>query len=135
MKRLLVLFSSVTLVLFIIFSFTTKIQDDEWVVPESAKNMENPTDAGDDENLEIAKSLYDKHCKSCHGKEGLGDGPKSEELDTFAGDFTTDLSGQTDGALFYKITEGRDDMPNFDKKLADEEDRWILVHYIRTFSE
>lgn len=134
MKKLLYLFVVAAFVSLTILSFTTRFQDNEWVVPESANIMENPTDA-DDENLEIAKALYSKHCKSCHGKEGLGDGSKAEELETFAGDFSIDLSDQTDGALFYKITEGRDEMPNFDKKLADDEDRWILVQYIRTFTE
>ena len=134
MKKLLYLFVAVAFVSLTILSFTTRFQDNEWVVPESAKKMINPTDA-DDENMAYGKSLYAKHCKSCHGKEGLGDGSKAEELETYAGDFSTDLSDQTDGALFYKITEGRDEMPNFDKKLADDEDRWILVHYMRTFSE
>ena len=119
----------------LLFVSFTPDQDNPWKVPDSAKNMENPSEA-DDEGLSIAKELYSKHCKSCHGKEGLGDGTKAEELDTPAGDFSSEeFQGQTDGELYFKTTEGRDDMPSFKKKIASDEDRWLLVHYLRTFAE
>lgn len=118
---------------FLIFSFTYIYQDADWEVPESAKKMKNPVKE-DKETLAIGKNLYAKHCKSCHGKNGEGDGTKAEELDTFPGDFTEEeFHSQTDGTLFYKTTNGRDDMPAFDKKIRDAEDRWIVVNYLRTF--
>lgn len=129
--------AALTVVLgFLFFSFGMKnISSDDWEVPAKYKNMTNPTEA-DKEGMGIAKALYSKHCKSCHGKEGLGDGPKSEELDTPSGDFSTEeFQAQTDGDLFYKSTEGREDMPEFNKKIPDDEDRWLLVHYMRTFAE
>ena len=111
------------------------VQDTVWEVPDDANKMVNPVEI-DDEGLDIGKGLYTKHCKSCHGKEGLGDGTKAAELDTPAGDFSTEeFQAQTDGALFYKTTEGRDDMPTFKKKVAYDEDRWLLVHYMRTLAE
>lgn len=118
-----------------IYSFTYQPNLDDWEVPAKYKNMKNPTDKNDKENLSIGKSLYMKHCKSCHGKTGLGDGSKSDELDTDPGDFSTDLTAQKDGALFYKIKEGRDDMPSFKKKIRDDEDIWLIVNFIRTFEE
>jgi mono/diheme cytochrome c family protein len=117
-------------------AFTTKFQDDEWVVPDKYKTMENPTDASDDENLEIGEELYMKHCKSCHGKEGLGDGSKASEQEGDLGDFSSgEFQAQSDGALFYKTTEGRNDMPAYNKKMADDEDRWLVVNFIRTLAE
>ena len=75
-------------------------------------------------------------CKSCHGSKGLGDGPKSKELDTPSGDFSLkEFQAQTDGELFYKIQTGRDDMPSFKKKITDDEDIWNLVNYMRTFAK
>ncbi|MDX1628347.1 MAG: c-type cytochrome [Fulvivirga sp.] len=107
-------------------------QNDDWKVPEGAKKMKNPVQ-NDGEVMMIGKTLYAKHCKSCHGKNGEGDGPKADELDTFPGDFTAAaFQKQTDGALFYKTSEGRDDMPGFKKKLPSDEDRWIIVHYLRS---
>ena len=117
------------------FSNVSIEQDEKWVVPESANNMENPF-ADDEELLEIGKELYMQHCKSCHGKEGLGDGPKAEGLDTPSGDFSDDeFQGQTDGAIFYKTKVGRGDMPSFEKKITDEEDMWSVVNFVRTLAE
>lgn len=128
---ILLLASSVAL-----YSFTLVYQSKEWVVPETAKKVKNPTDKASKEDLAIGKSLYAKHCQSCHGKEGYGDGPKAKELKGDVGDFsTTEFHSQTDGALFYKMTTGRDDMPAFDKKIPDAEDRWLIVNYIRTLKQ
>jgi mono/diheme cytochrome c family protein len=96
--------------------------------------MKNPTDPKVD--LAIGKSIYSKHCKSCHGKEGYGDGPKADELDDELGDFSTEeFQEQSDGALYYKSIIGRDEMPEFTKKIPDEEDRWLVVNYMRTLAE
>ena len=109
-------------------------EQETWVVPAEYKNMKNPTNPKED--LAIGKSLYNKHCKSCHGKEGYGDGPKAAEQDGDLGDFSSsDFQSQSDGALFYKTTIGRDDMPEYTKKMPDDEDRWLIVNYMRTLEE
>ena len=102
-----------------------------WVVPAKYQTMKNPTDPKTD--LAIGKSLYGKHCKSCHGSEGYGDGVKAKEMKGDLGDFSSKkFQSQTDGALYYKTTIGRDDMPAFNKKLPSDEDRWLIVNYMRT---
>ena len=101
-----------------------------WPVPDKYNKMDNPVKF----DKKAAMTLWNKHCKSCHGKEGFGDGPKAAQLDTPSGDFTTsEFQAQTDGALFYKTLEGRDDMPTYKKKIPDAEDIWQLVHLMRTF--
>ena len=103
-----------------------------WSVPDASKNVKNPTKA-DKESLETAKALYDKHCKSCHGAKGLGDGTKAKTLETSCGDFSkSTFQAQTDGEIFYKTKEGRDDMPAYKKKIQDDNDLWLLVNYLRT---
>ena len=83
----------------------------------------------------IGESLYSKHCKSCHGSEGYGDGSKADDVDGDLGDFSSkEFQSQSDGALFYKSYIGRKDMPNYEKKLS-EEDMWLTVNYIRTLAE
>lgn len=117
-------------------SFIKIDQSKEWVVPESAKKVKNPTDKTSKEDLAIGKTLYSKYCQSCHGKEGYGDGPKAKEQKGDLGDFSSEaFQAQTDGALFYKITTGRGDMSAFDKKIPDAEDRWLIVNYIRTLKQ
>ena len=118
---------------FALVSFT-KLAQEEWKVPAKYEKMTNPEEASK-ENIALGKNLYSKHCKSCHGKNGEGDGPKADEVDGDLGDFTSkEFQAQSDGALFYKSYIGRLDMPNFEKKMS-EEDMWLTVHYMRTMGE
>jgi mono/diheme cytochrome c family protein len=127
------IFTVVGVFSFLFFSFTSMVQD-KWVVPAKYITMKNPIPAKTD--AAIGKSLYTKHCKSCHGSEGYGDGPKADEMKGDLGDFSTgEYQKQTDGELFYKTTFGRDDMPEFAKKLPMDEDRWLIVNYMRTLKE
>lgn len=115
-------------------SFTLKmnIQPKPWPVPAAAKAKKNPV-ASDAESIKAGKALWNTHCKSCHGAKGLGDGTKAAQLKTEPGDFSKPgFHAQTDGEMFYRLSEGRDDMPAFKKKIADEDDRWNLVNFMRT---
>ncbi len=115
-----------------LMSFSSAEQNKPWPVPEKYEKMKNPV-ASDAGTIAEGKALYDKHCKSCHGKKGLGDGPKAASLETECGNFSTaDFQKQSDGAIFYKTSTGRDDMPSFKKKISDENDIWKLVNFIRT---
>lgn len=118
-------------------SFTAKKFQDKkpWIVPDSFKKMKNPA-ANDAASIAEGKTLWNTHCKSCHGAKGLGDGSKAAQLKTEPGDFTNpDTQALTDGVLFYKTSEGRDDMPSFKKKLPEADDRWNLVNFIRTLKK
>ena len=107
-------------------------QNAPWTVPDNYKNMKNPVKF----DKAAAATLWSTHCKSCHGKEGLGDGTKAAQLKTKTGDFSTAaFQKQTDGSLFYKTMEGRDEMPSYKKKIPDQDEIWQLVHYMRTLAE
>jgi len=119
-----------------ILSFTApnKVNDD-WAVPDKYQKMENPYASDGDED-DIGKDLYKQHCQSCHGKEGYGDGSKAGELETEMRELGSgDVQGQSDGALLYKSIIGRDEMPNFEKKIRSEEDQWMVINFIRTLAE
>lgn len=122
-------------VLITLFAFALvgyAFQAKPWPVPDKYQQMKNPVKA-DATSLSDGKSLYIKHCQSCHGKSGKGDGSKSAQLKTDPGDFSAAaFQKQTDGALLYKIAEGRNDMPEFKKKIPDEEDLWSVINYVRT---
>lgn len=133
MKKQLLLIGTLLFGSFIMLSMTiikSNLQD-PWEVPAKYQKMVNPyADAADDEK--IGRILYSKHCKSCHGTKGKGDGTKAKSLDTPAGDFTdASFKNQTDGSLYYKTFIGRDDMPSFKKKIADEEEQWLVINYIK----
>lgn len=46
-------------------------------------------------------------------------------------DLTQVMAGQTDGELFYKITQGGGPMPSYEETLTEEE-RWKIIHHLRT---
>jgi mono/diheme cytochrome c family protein len=108
-------------------------QKKPWDVPAANKNTKNPQKS-DANSQNLGKAEWNKTCKACHGMKGLGDGPKAKTLKTPAGDFSTELKGQTDGELFYKTKMGRGDMPKYDKKIPDA-DIWNLINYMRTFQK
>jgi mono/diheme cytochrome c family protein len=105
-----------------------------WPVPAEFKSKANPVKSNA-ASIADGKEAYEAKCASCHGKKGLGDGPKAKTLDTPSGDFTTaTFQAQTDGELFWKTKTGREDMPSYKAKLTDEE-IWSAVNYIRTLKK
>jgi mono/diheme cytochrome c family protein len=109
-------------------------QQKEWKAPASADAKKNPltADAG---TLTAGKTVYVKECQSCHGKKGKGDGPSAKDLDIPAGDFSkATMQSQSDGALFWKTSEGRKPMPSFKKKL-NETQIWQTIVYMRTLKQ
>lgn len=128
---------SITLIVIFIVAASFKFfqEPKPWPVPDKYNKMANPVKA-DAASLNAGKAIWTKHCQSCHGKTGKGDGTKAAELDTHPGDFTmASVQAETDGAFYYKIVEGRKDMPSFKKKIPDEEDIWNVVNYMREFKK
>jgi len=91
--------------------------------------------AADADPLAVGKLLYAKHCESCHGKSGKGDGPAAQGLEKEPGNLVDPLNAKkSDQALFGQISKGKKPMPSFESKLTEQE-RWALVHYIRTLAQ
>jgi mono/diheme cytochrome c family protein len=136
MKKLMKITGTLTMILAAAMLMSMNLQDDPapWEVPAKYKNMENPV-KGDAESIKVGRMLYNKNCASCHGKTGLGDGPKSRGLETFAGDMSgAAYQSQTDGEHFYKTKFGRGEMPKYEGKIEDE-DIWHMINYMRTFKK
>ncbi|WP_144913922.1 c-type cytochrome [Mucilaginibacter frigoritolerans] len=135
MKNKLMLFAFVLAAGTISFAFTNIQQPKPWPVPDKNAKMANPVKSSA-ESINNGKALWNLHCASCHGKKGLGDGSKAAQLKTTPQDMTVAaFQSQSDGSVYYKISEGRDDMPSFKKKIPDAEDIWSLVNYIRTLKK
>lgn len=133
MKKQVLLITGAFVGSFILLSMTSLTSNDQekWEVPSKYQKMVNPyADATDTDK--IGRILYAKHCKSCHGSKGKGDGTKAKSLDTPVGDFTdASFKSQKDGSLYYKSFIGRDEMPSFMKKIPDEEEQWLIINYIK----
>ena len=135
MKSKLVLAVSILAVSLMSVAFTIDQQPKPWNVPDKNAKTVNPVNSSA-ESIAAGKTLWSTHCASCHGKTGLGDGNKAAQLKTTPPDFTkAAFQTQSDGSLFYKVAEGRDDMPSFKKKIPDQEDIWNLVVYMRTLKK
>jgi mono/diheme cytochrome c family protein len=107
----------------------------DWRVPARAKAMRNPVPSTP-QTIASGMRIYLDRCQNCHGENGNGKGERAEKLSIAPSDFTDAhvMSQQTDGELFWKISQGRRPMPQFKGKLSEEE-RWEVVDYIRTFSQ
>lgn len=106
----------------------------KWVAPETAAAVKNPI-ASSEGVVTEGTVVYKKNCRSCHGKDGDGQGAEAADLKTKVTDFRNpDFAIQSDGSMFWKIQKGRGDMTAFEKDLT-ENDIWNVIHYIRTFSQ
>ena len=115
----------------------------EAVENELSKVRENST-LSTPEIIERGKSLYLEACAVCHGEKGDGKGPLAGFLDPKPRDFTAgkfkfrstpSSSPAADFDLFRTITLGLSgtSMPGF--SMLPDNDRWALVHFIKSFSE
>jgi len=98
--------------------------DPSWRPPDSAAARVNPL-AGSPELAAGGRKLFQRHCAQCHGAQGQG-------LKNAADLQLPVVQQQTDGALFWKITNGnpRRAMPSFSG--LPELQRWQIVLYLRT---
>ncbi len=102
-----------------------------WIAPESANKLVNPL-PNTPENIKKGKKIFATRCAVCHGRSGKGDGPASRSLGKQLPNFTSpEFQSQTDGAIFWKITNGNPPMPSFKGGLKEKE-RWQVILYLRT---
>ena len=102
----------------------------EWKATADAKAMKNPV-----KGVGNAKKNVETNCVTCHGAGGKGDGAAAAALPPpKPADWTSaKVAKETDGEIFWKITNGRGAMPPW-KHLPDK-DRWEIVNYIRTLQK
>ncbi len=100
------------------------------------EKLENPVPA----NLASLKNgevLYQRHCSTCHGSEGKGDGPVAgPPFGTGPFGLVLPVGGPasvarafSDGHIYTTITLGRGRMPSYRRILPEH--RWDIVNFIR----
>lgn len=108
---------------------STTAGDSAWIAPDSVLKTRNPY--SDQQAIEAGESLYQVYCWACHGETGFGDGAAGGAMGSQPANFHDDqVRSQPDGSLFWKISEGRGNMPPF-RDVLSEEQRWQLVSFIR----
>ena len=109
-----------------------------WVAPTRSARKANPIPA-DAKSIAEGKQLFTAGCLPCHGAAGKGDGPAAVSLERdgkpiHAGNLSDPkLWQQSDGAIFWKISEGKTPMPAFQESFSEEQ-RWQIVNYVRTLA-
>jgi mono/diheme cytochrome c family protein len=114
-----------------------------------ARLLENPVP--ESTGVSAGAKLYQVNCAVCHGSTGLGDGIMATRLKN-ASYLSTPANltaggptnAKPDGEVFLVVTKGfagaygmpadRFVMPTF-RKLLTYEERWALVHYIRSIQQ
>ena len=78
--------------------------------------------------------LFKKNCAKCHGDDGKADTMRGKHLK--ARNFTDAewQAGVTNAELIKSVTEGKDDMPPFGKKLSAEEIQSLVKNDVRGFA-
>lgn len=120
--------------------------EDPYEIPEIARNRRNPI-LRTDLALRGAQTLWRKHCQSCHGATGRGDGPDARLHEQRKGHAPRNLTNPkvqanlTDGEIFWRISKGIIEdgnvviMPRYEQKIPSETERWQLVLYVRELGQ
>src|SRR5437899_10385069 len=99
--------SSRALIALAIFSISGSVvlaESSDWKAPPTAANRPNPV-AGNANATALGQKLYTANCMTCHGPSGTGDGPGGAALEQEPADLGARIrAGETEGALFWKIT-------------------------------
>ena len=98
-------------------------RDSEWTAPPEAAARPNPL-AGRPETAAGGAKLFHIRCAGCHGPDGRGTSKGPDLMDAA-------VQAQTDGALFWKLSNGntRAGMPTF--SFLPEPQRWQLALHLR----
>ena len=124
----------------LIFGYSLWAQDQPapvkpWVAPADARAVKNPVPVTP-EGLAAAEKLFKENCVMCHGEKGQGDGESAKTLNRKPANFTDKamMSAETDGALYWKMSQGRAPMPSWEDVFTETQ-RWQLVNYLRQLTK
>ena len=110
------------------------LQQKKWIAPASADSKINPL-KGDAKSIASGKRMFKMVCAVCHGMKGKGDGVGGAGLNPKPANLTSEaVQSQSDGAIYWKIEQGRGSMPNYKTSLK-EKNKWQIINYLRTLKK
>ncbi len=128
--------AGILMIVTLVSANSKNIQQEEtiWKAPASADKLVNKYKDVKEAVFE-GKKIFNAQCAICHGETGEGNGIAGAGLTPRPSNLISDLvQQQSDGAIFWKITNGRPPMASY-KKIYTEKQRWQLVNYIRSLRE
>lgn len=114
------------------------VKDLKKIIPDGAVAVQTQSKyekawIGNAELVAHGKELFAAQCVTCHGAEGAGDGVAAAGLNPKPRNFTAGegwKNGRKPSQIYTTLTKGLNAMPAFATLPPD--DRWSLVHYVRT---
>ena len=108
--------------LLILFQFDKiNAQSQNWVASKSSSDLINPFKGNEKATAE--------------GKKGKGNGIAGVALKPKPANFLAiNVVNETDGEIFWKLTEGKSPMASY-RETLNENQRWQLVNYIRNLEK
>ncbi|MBT8362489.1 MAG: c-type cytochrome [Desulfobacterales bacterium] len=101
----------------------------DWMAPQKAAEIKNPF-MMEDQSIQRGKDIYVQNCATCHGDDMQGRTAAEAGLEMGPPDLKKRISTHSDGDFFWKIQNGRGDMPGFRGDLPENE-TWDVINYIR----
>lgn len=105
----------------------------EWMAPKSATEIKNPI-TPDSDSIEKGKNSYVQSCAVCHGDNIEGLPAQEVGLGMSPPNLKKRIRTHSDGDFFWKIQEGKGEMPSFKDDLAEDE-IWEIINYMRASSD
>lgn len=104
---------------------------------EKDLDMANKNGSSKDQRMETfsisrGKDLYQKHCISCHGVKGQGDGPEAGKQGNTPANLQKLAREVPNFKFFISVSQWDGGMPGWKEEFNDS-DRDDLVSYIKTF--
>ncbi|HEY1008610.1 MAG TPA: cytochrome c, partial [Daejeonella sp.] len=110
------------------------VAQEPFKAPAWADTIKNPIGTSA-EIISRGEELYNLYCFACHGETGYGDGAAGGAMGVKPANFhDPKFIKQKDGAIFWKLTNGKGNMPPF-KEILKEEQRWELIAYLKEFGK
>lgn len=124
------LFTKILITPFIILLCSNNTLAHEWMAPKADAFKKNPVEAN---MLSVSrgKTNYMRECAYCHGPEAKGLPIEKTGLSTNAPNLVNRLKSHSSGDIYWKIENGKEDMPSF-KDVLSEEQLWDVINYIKS---
>jgi len=114
----------ITLGSLLLFSFNNVLAH-EWMAPKEVAMEKNPVKI-DRNSIQLGNKSYSENCAYCHGNNAEVNESKSIDLKTNPPNLKKGIKSHSDGDFFWKIQNGRGEMPSFKDELKTKE-VWSII--------
>lgn len=101
----------------------------EWMAPKEFSEIKNPV-IYNESSIARGKEVYLDNCAACHGDKATGLKAEEVNLSKSPPNLLKRLTTHSDGDFYWKIREGRGEMPSFKSEL-EENDIWDIVNFLK----